>query len=201
MGNSFAQMDETLKTFVQRQRVFFTGSAAAQGRVNVSPKDGASLRVLGPSRVVYLDLTGSGNETAAHIRAAGRLTLMFCAFEGAPAILRLYGQGRVVRRSSSEYRELLRREFGGVEPAGARQMVVLDVDRVQTSCGYGVPLFDYAGERTALVRWAEKKGEAGMEEYRRMKNRVSIDGLPAGIPDEDEAALREGDAAADGAGS
>jgi len=149
--------------------------------------------VLGPDRVVYLDQTGSGNETAAHIRAAGRLTLMFCAFEGAPMTLRLYGQGRVVRRASAEYRELLSAEFGGVEPPGARQIVVLEVDRVQTSCGYSVPKFEYAGERTTLLRWAEGKGEAGLEEFRRVKNTVSIDGLPTGIQEQDETAKQAAD--------
>jgi len=180
MGKGFTQMDATHREFVERQRIFFTGSAAAGGRVNVSPKDGASLRVLGPGRVVYL-------------RAAGRLTLMFCAFEGAPMTLRLYGQGRVVRRASAEYRELLSAEFGGVEPPGARQIVVLEVDRVQTSCGYSVPKFEYAGERTTLLRWAEGKGEAGLEEFRRVKNTVSIDGLPTGIQEQDETAKQAAD--------
>jgi hypothetical protein len=196
MGKSHAEMDAAHRSFVDRQRVFFTGSAAAGGRVNVSPKDGASLRVLSPNRVVYLDQTGSGNETAAHVRAAGRLTLMFCSFEGTPLILRLYGHGRIVRRGGEEYRALLDAEYGGIEPAGARQMVVLEVDRVQTSCGYGVPQFEYAGERRTLLRWAEKKGETGMEEYRRRKNVESIDGLPTGILEVDEGAMREGDAKA-----
>jgi hypothetical protein len=192
MAKSLTQMDAALREFVGRQRIFFTGSAAADGRVNVSPKDGASLRVLAPNRVVYLDQTGSGNETAAHIRAHGRLTLMFCAFEGAPMILRLYGQGRVVRRSSAEYRELLGAKFGGVEPPGARQMVMLEVDLVQTSCGYSVPQFEYAGERTTLLRWAEGKGETGLEEFRRLKNTLSIDGLPTGIFEADEVATQAG---------
>ena len=130
--------------------------------------------------MVYLDQTGSGNETAAHVLADGRLTMMFCAFAGAPLILRLYGEGRIVARWSDEYSRLLREEFGGVEPPGARQMVELTVEQVQTSCGYGVPLFEYRGERTTLTRWAAAKGEAGMEEYRQKKNARSIDGLPTG---------------------
>ena len=130
--------------------------------------------------MVYLDQTGSGNETAAHMLADGRLTIMFCAFAGAPLILRLYGEGRIVARWSDEYSRLLREEFGGVEPPGARQMVELTVEQVQTSCGYGVPLFEYRGERATLTRWAAAKGEAGLEDYRRKKNSRSIDGLPTG---------------------
>jgi predicted pyridoxine 5'-phosphate oxidase superfamily flavin-nucleotide-binding protein len=167
--------------FIVRQHIFFVGSAASEGRINVSPKDGAALRILSANQVAYLDQTGSGNETAAHVRADGRLTLMFCAFEGAPLILRLYGQGRVLARGSEGYREVLASAFGGEERPGARQIVVLDVDLVLTSCGYGVPLFDYAGERHTLTRWAEAKGEAGLEEYWRLKNVFSIDGLPTGI--------------------
>jgi hypothetical protein len=149
--------------------------------VNVSPRDGASLRVLGPNAVAYLDRTGSGNETAAHLRVKNRLTLMFCAFEGPPMILRLYGSGRVWRRQSDRYCALLDSEFGGVEPPGARQMVTLDIDLVQTSCGFGVPLFDYRGDRPTLIRWAESKGDAAVEEYQREKNVLSLDGLPTGL--------------------
>jgi hypothetical protein len=109
---------------------------------------------------------------------------MFCSFEGPPLILRLYGRGRILRRGGPEYAQLLAAEFGGVEPLGARQFVRLDVELVQTSCGYGVPLFDYRGERDTLTRWAEAKGEAGLEAYRREKNVRSLDGLPTGLLDE-----------------
>lgn len=183
MAKTLDLIDEKLGEFIRKQRVFFTASAAAEGRVNVSPKDAASLRILNELRVAYLDQTGSGNETAAHVKANGRLTVMFCALVGAPMILRLYGMAKVLPRRSAEYAELLASAFGGVEPPGARQMVVLDVDRVQTSCGYGVPLFEYAGERDTLRRWATSKGEAGLEDYRRQKNAVSIDGLPTGLPE------------------
>ncbi len=181
MGKQFTSIESNHREFILKQHIFFTASAAARGRVNLSPKDAVSLRILSKNRVAYLDLTGSGNETAAHLGADGRLTLMFCAFEGAPTILRLYGRGKVLSRGSAEYRELLASAFDHEESPGARQMVVLDVDRVQTSCGYGVPLFDYAGERPTLRRWAEAKGEAGLEEYRLAKNAFSIDGLPTGI--------------------
>ncbi|HEY1807408.1 MAG TPA: pyridoxamine 5'-phosphate oxidase family protein [Acidobacteriaceae bacterium] len=181
MGKQFASMEAMHREFILRQRVFFTASAARDGRVNVSPKDGAALRILNERQVAYLDVTGSGNETAAHLRAQGRLTLMFCAFEGAPIVLRLYGQGRMVRRSSGAYREMLASAFNNEERPGARQIIVLDVEMVQTSCGFGVPLFSYVGERTNLTQWAANKGEAGLREYWEVKNSHSIDGLPTGI--------------------
>lgn len=181
MGKQFNSIETGHREFIERQHIFFTASAATMGRVNVSPKDRASLRILGPNSVVYLDQTGSGNETAAHLLADGRLTLMFCAFERAPMILRLYGQGRTFARGSAKYRELLESAFENIEQPGSRQIVFLNIESVQTSCGYGVPLFEFSGERTTLTRWAEAKGEAGLEEYRRLKNSFSIDGLPAGI--------------------
>lgn len=181
MGKQSTSIESNHREFILKQHIFFTASAAARGRVNLSPKDAASLRILSENRVAYLDLTGSGNETAAHLVADGRLTLMFCAFEGAPTILRLYGRGKVLSRNSAEYRELLASAFNNEESPGARQMVALEVELVQTTCGYGVPLFDYAGERPTLRLWAEAKGEAGLEEYRLQKNTFSIDGLPTGI--------------------
>lgn len=181
MGKRFSSIEDAHRDFIARQHIFFNASAAEQGRVNISPKDAASLRILGANQALYLDQTGSGNETAAHLRRQDRLTLMFCAFEGAPVILRLYGLGRIVPRDSAEYRELLASAYDGVEPPGARQMVLLDVDLVQTSCGYGVPFFDYVGERDTLRRWATAKGEEQLQEYRREKNTVSIDGFSTGI--------------------
>ena len=181
MGNQFNRIEPEHRAFIERQHIFFTASAATRGRVNPSPKDGAALRVLDANRVVYRDVTGSGNETAAHLLADGRLTIMFCAFEGAARILRLYGRGTVLRRGDAGYRELLASAFGNEERAGARQMIVLDVDLVQTSCGFGVPLFEYVSERDDLDRWAAGKGAEGLEDYRRRKNAVSIDGLPTGI--------------------
>lgn len=185
MGKQFEKIEAAHREFIEKQRIFFNASAASQGRVNVSPRDAALLRILDANTVLYLDKTGSGNETAAHMRengqAGGRLTLMFCAFEGAPMVLRLYGRGRILRRGTPEYATILTSQFGNVEPPGARQMVVLKVDMVQTSCGYGVPFFDYAGERTTLNRWAEAKGHDGLEEYWRQKNLRSIDGLLTGL--------------------
>ena len=159
MGKQFAAMEPAHREFILRQRIFFTGSAAEGTRVNVSPKDGAALRIVNERAVAYLDQTGSGAETAAHLMADGRLTLMFCAFDGPPVILRMYGRGRSVVRGTAEYGELLNSLFDGEERPGARQIVWLDVELVQTSCGFGVPLFEYAGERPTLIRWAESKGE------------------------------------------
>jgi hypothetical protein len=181
MAKQFPRIEATHRDFISRQHLFFTASATPLGRVNLSPKGLHSLRVLGPNQVAYLDLTGSGNETAAHLLADGRLTIMFCAFEGAPLILRLYGRGRTVYRDDPEYKPLLAEAFGGDEPLAARQIVVLDVELVHTSCGFGVPAFDFRGERDSLPRWAQSKGEAGLEAYRRVHNARSMDGLPTGL--------------------
>ena len=181
MAKLFQSIEPAHREFIEKQHIFFNASAASDGRVNLSPRDAASLRVLDTRTVIYLDRTGSGNETAAHVRVKNRLTLMFCAFEGAPTILRLYGKARILRRGTLEYLTFLASTFDNAEPPGARQMVMLDVESVQTSCGYGVPLFDYVGERTTLTRWAEAKGEAGLDEYRRLKNAQSIDGLATGL--------------------
>lgn len=183
MGKQFQSLETAHRDFIARQKIFFNASAGAEGRVNVSPRDAKSLRILDERTAVWLDLTGSGNETAAHLRATGRLTLMFCAFEGAPMILRLYGTGRAIRQGSAEYAELLAGHFAGEEPPGARQMILLAIEMVQTSCGYNVPLFDYVGERETLYRWAEKKGPEGLEAYWRQKNLHSIDGMPSGLMD------------------
>lgn len=178
MAKQFERIGDEHRAFIERQKMFFVGSAAADGRVNVSPKGLDTLRVLGANEVAYLDLTGSGNETAAHLKATGRLTLMFCAFEGPPVILRLYGTGRVLRRGSDGYARLIDR-FD--ELPGARQIVVQDINLVQTSCGYAVPLYDFKAHRGGLIRWAEAKGEDGVEAYWQEKNVRSIDGLPTGV--------------------
>jgi hypothetical protein len=187
MGKQFQQLEPAHREFIERQHIFFNASAAPQGRVNLSPRDVAALRILDPRTVVYLDRTGSGNETAAHLLAAvrlaipARLTFMFCAFEGAPMILRLYGCGRILPRRSPEYTTLLASHFDDTEVPGARQMVLLAVELVQSSCGMNVPVFDYVRDRDQLTRWAEAKGEAALEDYRREKNTHSIDGLPTGL--------------------
>src|SRR5271165_6088641 len=165
MASFFSRIEPALREFIERQHIFFTASATADSRINLSPKGSDSFRVLGPDAVAYLDQTGSGNEAAAHLRSDGRLTIMFCAFEGAPMILRLYGRGRPLPRGSEEYARLLATAFAGEEPPGARQIVVLEVESVQTSCGYAVPLFEYKEERQTLKNWASRKGEDGIREY------------------------------------
>jgi hypothetical protein len=182
MAKQFERIEPAHATFIQHQHIFFTASAAATGRVNVSPRGADAFRVLDANTVAYLDETGSGNETAAHLRASGRLTVMFCSFEGAPMILRLYGQGCSLPRDTPEYRAVLHTAFDDQETPGARQIVRLNVELVQTSCGFGVPLFDYREDRPTLRRWADSKGLAGLSAYRREKNVSSIDGFPTGLP-------------------
>src|SRR3954470_2146185 len=176
MGKVYDGIDAGMKDFIGRQHVFFVGTAphSTEGHLNVSPKGLDTFRILGPKSVAYLDLTGSGIETVAHIRENGRVTLMFCAFEGRPLIVRLYGSGRVVEPGDPEWDGLV---SGFPEYPGARSVVVVDVERVADSCGYAVPLYEYKGERSQLIDFANKKGPEGLEAYRAEKNRASIDGL------------------------
>lgn len=181
MAKRFDRIEDVHRTFVEKQKIFFTASAAEGTRINLSPRGTDCFRILGPNAVVWLDKTGSGNETAAHLLADGRLTVMFCAFEGPPSILRFYGRGRVIARGSADWTALLAAEFEGRAPPGARQMIRLDVDLVQTSCGFAVPFFDHVGPRDTLDRWAASKSEAELDAYRRDKNARSMDDLPTGL--------------------
>ena len=183
MAKQFPQLEEHHHRYIKAQHMFFTATAASTGRVNISPRSTDMFRVLGDNAVLYLDRTGSGNETAAHLRADPRMTIMFCAVEGPPLIMRLYGEGRVIHRDSAEYAGLLADQFDNAAPLGARQMVRLDFDLVQTSCGYGVPLFDYKEERPQMDAWAKAKGVDGIEAYWHEKSEVSLDGLPTGLFD------------------
>lgn len=164
-----------LARFIQRQPIFFTASGTGSGRINLSPKGMDTFRVLDEKTVAYLDFIGSGNETAAHLKHDGRLTIMFCSFEEKPLILRLYGKGEAVALDSARGM-LLKAGFNGPLP-GERQIVVLNIESLQTSCGFAVPRMELVGERPMLVEWAAKKGSEGLEAYRRQKNSVSIDGL------------------------
>ena len=181
MARFYPELEEKHRAFIAAQKIFFTATGTVVGRLNLSPKGMDSLRVLSSRCVAYLDLTGSGNETAAHLAHDGRMTMMWCSFDADPLILRLYGHGRAVHKHDAEWDEL-----HGHFPAlpAERQIIVLDVESVQTSCGYAVPLYAHRGERDTLARWAEKKGVQGLVDYRREKNRVSIDGLPTGLLDE-----------------
>jgi Pyridoxamine 5'-phosphate oxidase len=173
------RIDGRLRDFIEAQPMFFVATApsGADGHVNLSPKGVAgTFVVLDEHRVAYLDLTASGAETIAHLRDNGRITLMFCAFQGPPNIVRLYGRGRFVTLYDEGFDELAAL-FG--ETRGARAVIVVDVDRVSDSCGYGVPLMTLAGERDLLPPHMDRKGPRGQADYRRLKNRTSIDGLPA----------------------
>ncbi|WP_298357058.1 pyridoxamine 5'-phosphate oxidase family protein [Rhodoblastus sp.] len=183
MAKRHEEIDERLRAFIVGQPIFFVATAGPQGRVNLSPKglDG-TLAVLGPRRVAFLNLTGSGNETAAHLRLDDRITLMFCAFSGPPNILRLYGRGRSIGVERPGFDELAS-HFGDLP--GQRQIVDITVEEIITSCGYGVPLMDFAGQRDTLVKWAEKKGDEGIRAYWRDKNARSFDGLPTGVIEQD----------------
>ncbi len=180
MAKFLDKIDGKINKFIGEQKMFFTASAANEGRINLSPKGIDTFRVLDENTVCYLDLTGSGNETAAHIAQNGRLTIMFCSFADAPLILRLYGKGETVHKSSEKWNELSKL-FD--EYAGMRQFIVLHVESLQTSCGFGIPLYEYKEDRTKLIEWAENKGEDGINQYWRGKNQTSIDGLPTGIFD------------------
>jgi predicted pyridoxine 5'-phosphate oxidase superfamily flavin-nucleotide-binding protein len=176
MGRVLDAITDELAAFIAAQRVFFVATAPTDGgHVNLSPKGLDTFTVLDPSTVAYLDLTGSGIETVAHLRENGRITIMFCAFDGKPNIVRLYGRGEVIPTGEREADALLPR-FG--EYPGARSVIRVRVDRVSTSCGYGVPLLEYAGERDELLKFAERRGPEGLVQYREDKNAASIDGLP-----------------------
>ena len=178
MSEQFDALDETLTAFIHKQPMFFVGTAAPDGRVNVSPKGQDSLRVTDPNALVWQNLTGSGNETAAHLLERNRMTIMWCAFEGPPMILRVYGQAEVIHPRDPQWAscaELL------PTSTGTRQFYKMAIDLVQTSCGYAVPLMDYQEDRVALSKWADKRGPSGITNYWAEKNTHSIDGKPTGI--------------------
>jgi Pyridoxamine 5'-phosphate oxidase len=182
MAKTYPEIDAMLRDFIRAQSVFFVGTAPldANGHVNVSPKGLDTFRILGPRTVAYLDVFGSGVETIAHLRENGRIIFMFCAFQGAPKILRLHGHGRVVEPHEAEF-PALQAHFPVYE--GTRAIMLVEVTRISDSCGYGVPLLKYEAERTALPAWCRKRGTEGLKIYRQEKNRQSIDGLP-GVSEE-----------------
>lgn len=182
MGKRYPTIPDNIQDFIRRQKIFFVGTAGAEGRVNVSPKGMDSLRVLDANRVLWLNVTGSGNETSAHVQENGRMTLMWCAFDGPPMILRIYGTARVIHTRDAAWNDV-----SAHLPAlpGARQIFDLSVDLVQTSCGFAVPLYDYTGDRDQLIKWADTKGEAGVRQYWQDNNQTSLDGMPTHILDPD----------------
>lgn len=177
MGKVLDALDDNLIDWIGRQHVFFVATApTAGGHVNLSPKGHDTLRVLDPHTVAYLDLTGSGAETIAHTRQNGRITVMFCAFDGPPQILRLFGIGTAHPHGTERFDEL-----AGSFPdlPGRRSIITVDIERVQTSCGYSIPQMAYVEDRPTLIEWAERRGEDGVATYWGERNTSSIDGLPA----------------------
>lgn len=180
MGQQYTEISDKLVSFVEQQKIFFVGTATSDSKVNISPKGMDSLRVLDSKRIIWLNVTGSGNETSAHVQQQPRMTLMFVAFDGNPMILRVYGQAQVVHMNDPEWAQLISR----FEPVpGARQIFDLKIEMVQTSCGMAVPFFDYQQDREQLRDWASNKGEEGVKAYWHEKNQLSLDGKPTNIVD------------------
>jgi hypothetical protein len=177
MAQAHDQITEEIQQFIAEQQMFFVATAplSADGHVNLSPKGLDTFRIISPTEVAYLDFTGSGNETSAHLLENGRITFLFCSFKGKPKILRLYGKGQTILPDHEQWPTWRARfpEFPGV-----RQVLVVTLDRVQTSCGFGIPLYDYVGQRDRMPKWAVEKGEEGLEAYQQKKNLRSIDALP-----------------------
>lgn len=178
MGQRFNELSEKHIRFIAEQKIFFVGTATADSRVNISPKGMDSLRVLGNSRIAWLNVTGSGNETSAHVQQGSRMTVMFCAFDGKPLILRIYGSAKVIHKNDSEWNDL----FPLFKPLpGARQIFDIAISLVQTSCGMAVPYFSYVSDRELLSDWAAEKGDEDLKRYWEEENQVSIDGIPTNI--------------------
>ncbi|MUH37106.1 pyridoxamine 5'-phosphate oxidase family protein [Zobellia amurskyensis] len=178
MGKKLDCITPELKDFIEKQKIFFVGTAADSGNVNVSPKGTDSFRVIDQNKVVWLNLTGSGNETAAHLLKNDRMTIMFCAFEGKPIILRLYGTAEIYHKRDTEFHQYIKLF---PENIGSRQIIEMKVDLVQTSCGFAVPFMDFKEERTTLNDWATKQGEDKIEKYWENRNTASIDGFETNI--------------------
>jgi len=179
MAKFVSELTTAHRDFIARQKIYFVASAPHTGRVNLSPKGMDTFRVLTTTRVGYLDVTGSGNETAAHLLENGRLTLMMCSFDSAPLIFRIYARGLSIQPADADWTQL-RPLFGPTLP-GERQIILAEIESIQTSCGFGVPFFDYTGERETLIDYAVKKGPDGMAAFRTQHNRQSIDSLPTGL--------------------
>ncbi|ANE48166.1 hypothetical protein SY83_19820 [Paenibacillus swuensis] len=175
MGKEFTSITPQHEDFIRKQNMFFVGSAAADGEVNISPKGHDVFRILSPNQVAYLDLTGSGNETSAHLTRCSRLTFMFVSFEGDPLIMRLYGDGEVILPETPAW-DAMSGHFNLLP--GARQIIVSNIHKVKTSCGFSIPFFHYEGERNKLIDWAAQMGESKLNTYRATKNAISMDGIP-----------------------
>ncbi len=178
MAKQFPSIDPKIQEFIEKQQMFFVATAAADGRINLSPKGLDSLKVVGPNRVVWLNLTGSGNESAAHLMQQNRMTIMFCSFDKNPLILRLFGTAETLHEGDKAWEK-----WDALFPAhaGKRQIFDMKVDLVQSSCGFGVPFYEYLGQRDTLLVWADKKGKEGIKDYWDEKNKLSLDGFPTDL--------------------
>lgn len=173
MGQKFESLEQRHIDFIQNQKIFFVGTAAQDGRVNISPKGLDTLKVVDQNHIAWLNLTGSGNETACHLLSSPRMTIMFCSFENNPVILRTYGTAKTIDSYHSEWEKSLL-YFPTI--SGCRQIFILTIDLVQTSCGFGVPLFEFKENRTELTKWSDNLGESGIKKYWEKKNTINIDG-------------------------
>lgn len=179
MAKQFAGFEDEHTAFVRAQHVFFVATATADGRINLSPKGGDALRIIGANRILWRNITGSGNETAGHLLQSARMTLMWCSFTERPIILRAFGTARTVHRACDDW-DTLNGHFPA--HAGARQVFDMTVEMVQSSCGYAVPLMDFVSDRSTLDQWSDNYGAQNMPTYWREKNQTTIDGHPTGIP-------------------
>lgn len=178
MSKIYSKITSRLQKFIEAQKIFFVATAPNSGRINLSPKGMDSFRVVDENRVLWLNVTGSGNETAAHLLENKRITIMFCSFEGAPNILRLYGSGKEIKEGDKNWNQLIKLF---PETPGTRQIFDIHVDSAQTSCGMSIPFFEYKGERNDLNNWATEQGKEGIKTYWENRNQHSIDGLPTKI--------------------
>jgi len=178
MAKQLPNISTELKSFIENQKIFFVSTAAADGRINLSPKGTDTFRVIDQNKIIWLNLTGSGNETAAHLLKNNRMTIMFCSFEKNPLILRLYGTAKIYHERDQSYQEHI---SSFEENTGARQIVIMNVTMVQTSCGFAVPYMDFKTERSTLNEWADNKGRENIEQYWIDKNQKSIDGFETNI--------------------
>lgn len=174
MAKFYDKIPPRMQEFIKKQKVFFVATAAIEGRINLSPKGMDSFRILDENTIAWLSVTGSGNETSAHLLNDNRITIMFCAFEGAPNILRLYGKAVEILPTNKKW-ETYAKQFPKVP--GTRQIFLVTINSVQTSCGMSIPFYEYQGERNQLNDWAIEKGEEGIEQYWKDRNQTSIDGL------------------------
>jgi Pyridoxamine 5'-phosphate oxidase len=174
----FDGLEDTHLKFIAEQQMFFTATAAPEGRVNMAPKDSDSLKVMGANRIIWVNLTGAENETGAHWAESKRMTLMWCSFTNTPMILRAYGQADLIQPRDKAWDELITHFPPRI---GSRQILDVNVDFVLKSCGFGVPLYDFVGQRDTLRRWEERKGVEGVRQHWEERNQMSIDSKPTGL--------------------